>query len=178
MRSKIQVKFLNFFFFKIFRIQGQGPIHVASKNDDVICLTNLLAISRQIDGNYYDELFNVDDNGFNPLHIAVKYKSIKICRGKFSKKKRFIFSNIVLELLDIDKNGRLLEQAENKCGNSPLQMAILAKNELFAEEIAKRCSADQINHRNFQGETSLHMAGRAGMATRIFNFEKHALKML
>ena len=71
--------------------------------------------------------------------------------------------------MEIDKNGRLLEQGENQSGNSPLQMAILANNELFSEEIAKKCSSDQINHRNFKGETSLHMAGRAGMAIRILN---------
>lgn len=80
-----------------------------------------------------------------------------------------VFTNINIELLEIDKNGRLQDQAENKAGNSPLQLAILARNELFAEEIAKRCDADHINHRNFQGETSLHMAGRAGMASGILH---------
>ena len=66
----------------MFFAQGRSPIHVAAKNDDVICLNTLLAIAKLIDGNFYDQLFNVDDNGFNPLHVAVKYKAINVCRGK------------------------------------------------------------------------------------------------
>jgi ankyrin repeat protein len=62
-----------------------------------------------------------------------------------------------------------LDQAENTYGNSPLQMAILNEDEVMAEEIAKKCSPDQINHRNFKGETSLHMAGFNGMAMGFKN---------
>ena len=146
----------------------------------MIVLNTLLAISKILDGNFHDELLNVDDNGHNPLHIAVAHHSINVCRGKISllpvgyeklsceaESHRFfakIFTKFV-ELLEIDKQGRLLEQAENKSGNSALQLAILAKQEEIAEEIAKRCTPDQINQRNFKGETSLHMAGFAGMGT-------------
>ena len=50
--------------------------------------------------------------------------------------------------------------------NPPDGLSIMSPGEKlfnFAEEIAKRCTADQINHRNFKGETSLHMACYAGL---------------
>ena len=60
--------------------------------------------------------------------------------------------------MNIDKEGALLEQNENIEGNSPLQMAIKKKNRELALAILTKCSADQVNHRNYRGVTALHFA--------------------
>lgn len=60
--------------------------------------------------------------------------------------------------MNIDKEGALLEQNENVEGNSPLQMAIKKKNRELALAILAKCSADQVNHRNYTGVTALHFA--------------------
>lgn len=67
-------------------------------------------------------------------------------------------------MLDIDQHQHVLAVGESKFGNSPLQLAILSSNEELSKQIAQRWTADEINHRNFKGETALHMATINGMS--------------
>ena len=57
---------------------------------------------------------------------------------------------------------------EGAAGNSPLQLAILKSDKQMAELIVRYCGQDDINHRNFKGETALHQATINGLGEYIF----------
>ena len=78
--------------------------------------------------------------------------------------------NICSELLQIDSTGKLLGVGEGSAGNSPLQMAILKSDESLAELILRFCNIDDINHRNFKGETALHQATVNGLGMWLWGF--------
>ena len=98
----------------------------------------------------------------NALHIAVENGSADVVKGNFSLVSPR-YSKIASELLQIDSNGQLLGVGEGSAGNSPLQMAILKSDETLAELILRFCNIDDINHRNFKGETALHQATVNGL---------------
>ena len=56
-----------------------------------------------------------------------------------------------------------MSTGDSRKGNSPLQLAIMLENECLSELIARRCTSDEINHRNFIGETALHLATIQGL---------------
>ena len=118
-------------------------------------MNKLLAVSKLVGGNFTSELAECDRNGFNVLQVAIQNGSLEIAKGKNSTNCHFFTFS---EIMNIDKEGLLLEQNENVEGNSPLQMAIKQKNRELALAILAKCSADQVNHRNYRGVTALHFA--------------------
>jgi ankyrin repeat protein len=127
--------------------KGRTALHAAVIRDDTACLNTVLALINSVFGSFNEELVRVDDSGMNALHIAVSKQA----------------KNVVKDLLDIDQHQHVLAVGESKFGNSPLQLAILSSNEELSKQIAQRWTADEINHRNFKGETALHMATIKGM---------------
>ena len=77
-----------------------------------------------------------------------------------------------IEILNIDKEGVLLDQNENVEGNSPLQIAIKIKNRELALMIMSKCTPDQINHRNYRVVTALHMAVESRIGKKINPFKR------
>ena len=126
-------------------------------------MNTVLALINSVFGSFNEELVRVDDSGMNALHIAVSKQAKNVVKGDGIKSLWFS-KLIVLDLLDIDQHQHVLAVGESKFGNSPLQLAILSSNEELSKQIAQRWTADEINHRNFKGETALHMATINGMS--------------
>ena len=126
-------------------------------------MNTVLALINSVFGSFNEELVRVDDSGMNALHIAVSKQAKNVVKGEQSSLKLICYK-LFSDLLDIDQHQHVLAVGESKFGNSPLQLAILSSNEELSKQIAQRWTADEINHRNFKGETALHMATINGMS--------------
>lgn len=128
-------------------VNGATALHLAAKNGDVRTLAVILENGCAVDSR--------DGAGMTPLHVAAFYNhpgAIQI---------------LVQNKADVN--------AKDKCGNAPLALAV-SKGSISAVKELLKCADIDLELQNNNGESPLHIAGRAGASHAVNIIMNHAWK--
>lgn len=127
--------------------KGDTALHVAIQENNDSCVHALLntapiLITNQAESGPID--LNIsNDNGYSPVHLAVKNKNLQIIQ--------------LLERKADEMNVSIYEKVETKNGNSALHLAIEVGSIDLVRHLLQSGKVD-VNKKNLSGHTALYLA--------------------